>query len=195
MRVTLALFALLFAVPAYAATVRISVEGVYDTVSFFQAHSGPDYSPVHAVYDVHSPVLDNMWFNEWSRATTGTAYSDGTSYSKCSGLLRPLCFGYSSMTPVFFGSTLMLHYSSSYWFGFGVGERAISYADDSGYYFRDGDDWIHSIGGADMYGSVTSYTVTTVPLPTSGLLVASSLMLLGWLRRRSHVRNRLTAAA
>ncbi len=195
MRVTLALFALLFAVPAHAATIRISVEGAYDTVSFTQAFSGPYQSPVHAVFDVHSPVLDDMWFNEWSRATTGTAYSDGTSYSNCSGLLRPLCFGNSNMTPVFFGSTLMLHYSSSYWFRFGVAERAISYEDDSLYSLRDGDDWIYSRGGANMYGSVTSYTVSTVPLPTSGLLVASSLMLLGWLRRRSHVRNRLTAAA
>lgn len=176
------LFALLFALSANAATLKIEVQGSYDTVTIQKTTVLPDYTLIDAVYDVFSPDLDGAWFNEWSRAHTGTAFLENNDYSSCSGLLTPLCSGRPILFPTRRGNEVYSYAAYDYWLWTGVGETAIYYEDDSEYGFMFEGQRTYSHGGAVMSGTIDRYTVTTVPLPASGLLLAS--LMLVFLRRR-----------
>lgn len=187
MRFLLALFALTFAEPSHASTMRIDISGYFETVGLRNIIDSSTYPSTYNLdVDPFDPILDANERLEVYRSTTGTAYLTDSNYSDCSGLLMALCYMTKgthsdpvsgvSVSEAFLADDTRMLFTTDYgntWFVDGQ-KRVASYA--------------RSIG------VVTSLSLTEVPLPASGLLLTPALVLLLRRPRQGRPKRRFRAA-
>lgn len=192
MRLVLALFALLIAVPANAATYRLTIDAVFESFSgyaaeafngeFFEFVGDTGFDRSDPITNVTGSLLPIFWNQTGGIAHFEELAGDRIAFSGCSGVLFALCWSGDSFRN---GDRFL---SSSYYYVQTVDFSSISFTDDG-----TGDSWqndgvqYRSTDGIHASGRVTRYEIAAVPLPASGWLMLLIPVGLGW--RRIHART------